>query len=90
MPAVNGVGKPCAGEPHARFDGRELETEHRSDQSHEVKDPRGNPAVTRGFETYRRSLSPRQLSTLHVIGERVAVRILGWLTGCGRHRFPTL
>jgi group II intron reverse transcriptase/maturase len=28
MPAVNGVGKPCAGEPHARFDGRELETRH--------------------------------------------------------------
>ena len=27
MPAVNGVGEPCAGEPHARFDGRELETE---------------------------------------------------------------
>jgi hypothetical protein len=28
MPAVNDVGKPCAGEPHARIDGRELETEH--------------------------------------------------------------
>jgi hypothetical protein len=27
MPAVNGVGEPCAGEPHARFDGRVLETE---------------------------------------------------------------
>jgi hypothetical protein len=27
MPAVNNVGKPCAGEPHARIDGRELETE---------------------------------------------------------------
>jgi hypothetical protein len=27
MPAVNDVGEPCAGEPHARFDGRELETE---------------------------------------------------------------
>ena len=33
-------------------------------QGHEVKDPRGNPAVTGGFETYRRSSSPRQLSTL--------------------------
>src|SRR4030081_3305322 len=29
MPAVNGVGEPCAGEPHARFDGRELETTQR-------------------------------------------------------------
>jgi hypothetical protein len=28
MPAVNDVGEPCAGEPHARFDGRRLETEH--------------------------------------------------------------
>ena len=27
MPAVNDVGEPCAREPHARFDGRELETE---------------------------------------------------------------
>ncbi len=43
MPAVNGVGKPCAGEPHARFDGRGLETErpghgHRSEAAR-----RGNP-----------------------------------------------
>ena len=30
MPAVNDVGKPCAGEPHARIDGRELETDQRS------------------------------------------------------------
>jgi hypothetical protein len=33
MPAVNGVGKPCAREPHARFDGRGLETE-RPGQGH--------------------------------------------------------
>jgi hypothetical protein len=26
MPTVNNVGEPCAGEPHARFDGRVLET----------------------------------------------------------------
>ena len=25
---MKGVGEPCAGEPHARFDGRGLETEH--------------------------------------------------------------
>jgi len=30
MPAVNDVGEPCAGKPHARFDGRRLETEHAS------------------------------------------------------------
>jgi len=33
----------------------------------EMKDTRGNPAVTSGSETYRRSASPRQLSTLHVV-----------------------
>lgn len=27
MPTVNNVGEPCAGESHARFDGRVLETE---------------------------------------------------------------
>ena len=26
MPPVNGVGEPCAGEPHARFDGGREET----------------------------------------------------------------
>ena len=29
MPPVKGVGEPCAREAHARFDGRELETELR-------------------------------------------------------------
>ena len=43
MPAVNGVGKPCAGEPHARFDGRELETEHRSHQGHGDEGRQGKP-----------------------------------------------
>ena len=56
MPAVNDVGKPYAGEPHARFNGRELETEQRSGQGHEVKDPRGNPAVTGGS---RPTVDPR-------------------------------
>ena len=27
---MKGVGEPCAGEPHARFDGRGLETERNS------------------------------------------------------------
>jgi hypothetical protein len=38
MPAVNDVGKPCAGEPHARIDGRELET-GRADHGHEEERP---------------------------------------------------
>jgi len=32
----------------------------------EMNDTRGNPAVTSGSATYRRSTSPRQLSTLQV------------------------
>src|SRR4051794_18256241 len=46
MPAVNDVGKPCAGEPHARFDGRELETEHPGQGPGEERPhgkPRGSP-----------------------------------------------
>ena len=39
----------------------------------EMKDTRGNPAVTSGSETYRRSSLPRQLSTLHVVGVLTAM-----------------
>jgi hypothetical protein len=46
MPAVNGVGKPCAGEPHARIDGRELETEHGSGHGGGEERPTGNRTVT--------------------------------------------
>jgi hypothetical protein len=52
MPAVNDVGEPCAGEPHARFDGRELETE-RAGHGHEEERPDGKPDRHRGFVTYR-------------------------------------
>ena len=41
MLAVNGVGKPCAGEPHARIDGRELETEHTTDHGDGEEPPDG-------------------------------------------------
>jgi hypothetical protein len=42
MPPVNGVGKPCAGEPHARIDGRELETEQPG-HGHDEERPRRKP-----------------------------------------------
>jgi hypothetical protein len=45
MPAVNGVGKPCAGEPHARIDGRELETGSRSAMVTEKNSLMGNRVV---------------------------------------------
>ena len=38
-PTVKNVGKPCAGEPHARFDGRGLETEPRPAETAPVPDP---------------------------------------------------
>ena len=52
MPPVNGVGKPCAGEPHARIDGRELETEHESTMATEMNQPAGNLGYY-GSGTYR-------------------------------------
>ena len=39
MPAVNDVGEPCAGEPHARFDGRGLETGHKHCGTAPAPDP---------------------------------------------------
>jgi len=45
MPAVNDVGEPCAGEPHARFDGRGLETGRKHCRTAPAPDP--TPNVTR-------------------------------------------
>lgn len=42
---MNGVGEPCAGESHARFDGRELDTE-RADHGREEERQGGKPQVT--------------------------------------------
>ncbi len=53
MPAVNDVGEPCAGEPHARFDGRELETEQAP-----VKDTEKNATVGNHPDTALRDLPP--------------------------------
>ena len=46
MPAVNDVGEPCAGEPHARFEGRGLETEPLAMVTAKGQ-PTGKPAATR-------------------------------------------
>src|SRR5205085_8640535 len=44
-PPVKDVGEPCAGEPHARFDGRGLETDHHGCHraSPRPNQPRMNP-----------------------------------------------
>jgi hypothetical protein len=64
MPAVNDVGEPCAGKPHARFDGRELETEHPGHGRGEERQE-GNHTGISGSTTYSQELPPRQLPTLH-------------------------
>jgi len=64
MLAVNGVGKPCAGEPHARIDGRELETEHTTDHGDGEELPDGETHGSHGSSAYSRPKPPRQLSTL--------------------------
>jgi hypothetical protein len=46
MPAVNDVGEPGAGEPHASLDGRELETEQLIRVT-EVGQPDGKPRAPR-------------------------------------------
>jgi hypothetical protein len=64
MLAVNDLGEPCAGKPHARFDGRGLETEHPG-QGREEEQPSGKPFGSHGFAAYRQDLPPRQPPTLH-------------------------
>src|SRR3954470_13534758 len=44
IPPVNGVGKPCAGEPHARIDGRELKTERCTGHGRGEEQPRRETA----------------------------------------------
>ena len=62
MPPVKNVGKPCAGEPHARFDGRGLETEA-IPATVEAKAARGNPRQERPDLQPNQS-PPRQPPTL--------------------------
>ena len=62
MPAVNDVGEPCAGEPHARFDGRGLETE-RPGQGHRSGTTDRETGGTKAPGTYRQTSPPRQLPT---------------------------
>jgi hypothetical protein len=65
MPAVNGVGKPCAREPHARFDGRGLETE-RPGHGHWGGTTDRETGGHEGPRPYRQAPPPRQPSTLRL------------------------
>jgi hypothetical protein len=59
-PPVKDVGEPCAGEPHARFDGRELES-----GCHRITAPAPDPAVAAGSA---RSASGRAAPAAEVVG----------------------
>ena len=74
MPAVNDVGEPCAEKPHARFDGRELETEHPG-HGHGEEHLAGNQKAKTGSVTYHQKLLPRQLPTLHPYSVTEAGRV---------------
>jgi hypothetical protein len=78
MPAANGVGEPCAGEPHARFEA--AGTGNGADLAKDtgVAQPTGKPAATKapGPKT---SEPPRQSPTLHA---KVKTSLITWLT-CG-------
>jgi hypothetical protein len=47
MPAVNGVGEPCAGEPHARFDAAGAGNGATLTMVTGVAQPTGKPAATK-------------------------------------------
>ena len=80
MLAVNDLGEPCAGEPHARFDGRGLETEHPG-QGSEEEQPSGKLFGSHGFAAYRQDLPPRQPPTLRGAWLGRAERAGCWLVG---------
>ena len=53
MQAVNGVGEPCAGEPHARFEAAGAGNGADLTRSTEVAQPAGKPAEHEGLRLYR-------------------------------------
>ena len=48
MPAVNGVGEPCAGEPHARFEAAGTGNGADLTKDTGVAQPAGKPAAHEG------------------------------------------
>jgi hypothetical protein len=74
MPAVNGVGEPCAGEPHARFEA--AGTGNGADLAKDtgVAQPTGKPAATKApgptvSEPPRQPPTLQQLSADHLVLE---------------------
>ena len=53
MPAVNGVGEPCAGKPHARFEAAGAGNGADLTRGTGVAQPAGKPAEHEGPRLYR-------------------------------------
>ena len=68
MPAVNGVGEPCAGEPHARFEAAGAGNGADLAKVTGVAQPAGKPAATKAPGPTA-SEPPRQPPTLQGWGE---------------------
>ena len=64
MPAVNGVGEPCAGEPHARFEAAGAGNGADLTKGTGVAQPTGKPAAMKAPGPTV-SEPPRQPPTLH-------------------------
>jgi hypothetical protein len=81
MPAVNGVGEPCAGKPHARFDAAGAGNGADLTRSTGVAQPTGKPAEHEGPRLYRQRVTapapdPTRWVRLAVLADAVTC---GWV-----------
>ncbi len=74
MPAVNGVGEPCAGEPHARFEAAGAGNGADLAKGTGVAHPSGKPAEDRP-QALNVSEPPRQPPTLRLLAVGVALSV---------------
>ncbi len=83
MPAVNGVGEPCAGEPHARIEvaGAGNGAMDRGTDTG-MGQPAGKPAEYEGPRPYTPAKQPRQSPTLLLVPggkwQTVIARPVSW------------
>ena len=80
MPAVNDVGEPCAGEPHARFDAAGTGNGADLTKGTGVAQPTGKPAAHEGPRPYRQRATapvPDPTSGLMAAAGRRASRFPG-------------
>ena len=67
---MKGVGEPCAGEPHARFDGRGLETER-----YGVTAPAPDPTMLSVLSTLGQPINPIGLEAISSLPYRKVHRV---------------